>query len=113
MKKPSEDRGGGVDAAEYLPVVIALLGRIAFPETSLREVIGGKGKAAPKYISAYNKCDGTRRQTEIARESNLDPADMSKALKRWEAAGALFRVGIDAKPVKLYSLQNDGGEVGV
>lgn len=91
---------------ELLRVLIAVTGRMAIPESRLRAIVRGSGKAADKYVSAYNLCDSAHGVREIARLTALDPSNLSKAITRWVAAGVVFRLGEDARPVHLYGLSD-------
>lgn len=77
---------------QHLSAVIALLGRLQFPEEELRKIIL-PGRATTKYIEAYNLCDGTRTRIEVSKAVRLDKDDFNKAVKRWIQAGVLFDIG--------------------
>jgi len=101
-------RPSGTD--ELLRVLIGLMGRVAFPQKTLRTIVRGPGKAGDKYVKAYNLCDGTRAMREVARLADLDSSNMSKAISRWVEAGVAFKLGSDSRPVQLYRLTNAEAE---
>lgn len=81
-----------VKAAQMLEFAVSLLGRIAFKDVELKQIIlsGGGGE---KQLKAYNLCDGTRTQGEIAKAVKLDPGSFSRTVSRWESAGIAKRLG--------------------
>jgi hypothetical protein len=93
---------------DLLRVLVSVASRVAFPEERLRGLVGGRGKAAAKWVTAYNLCDGARSQGEIARRARLDPGDLSRAISRWLDLGIVFRVGSDDRPLGLYPLATAG-----
>lgn len=87
----------------YLKAMLSLLGRQAFSPSQIAEIVGiGK----EKQIDAYNACDGSRSQTEIAKSLSLDSGNFSKTVGRWIEAGIAFRIaeGSDAKLQHLYPI---------
>jgi hypothetical protein len=89
---------------ELLRVLIGVMGRVAFPPQTLRQVVRGPGRAADKYVKAYNLCDGTRSMREVGRMSELDSSNMTRAISRWAGAGVVFKLGTEGRPVHLYRL---------
>lgn len=77
------------EVTSLLRALVGLTGRAAFSEEDLLEIIGKKSN---KLLVAYNLCDGTRTQQEIARESKLDPGNLSRSMGRWIDAGIVFRI---------------------
>lgn len=90
------------ETEELLRFLIQLSARHVFPEDVLRQIIG----SSERQVDAYNLCDGTRTQAEIAKASKLDQGQFSRTASRWAEAGVLFRVGTgrDVKLLHLYSL---------
>jgi CRP-like cAMP-binding protein len=88
----------------YLRAILATVARQAFPPEKLVEIMGRN--AGEKQYRAFNLCDGTRTQADIAKELGLDPANFSKSLGRWVDAGIVIRVGEgrEVRPVHLYPL---------
>lgn len=92
------------DLDKLVPFAIGLLGRIAFPPETLEKIVmQGSGE---KQKEAYNLCDGTRKQADIAKEVGLDASNFRKTVKRWEREGVLVRIGDDGSPrlLGLYRL---------
>jgi hypothetical protein len=87
---------------ELLRFLVQLMGRHIFPEDVLRQIIG----SSERQINAYNLCDGTRTQAEIAKVAQLDQGQFSRTAGRWAEAGVLFKVGTgrDGKLLHLYPL---------
>ena len=85
----------------YLKAMLAMLARQSFPPDKLAGLVG-KGKQ----IEAYNLCDGTRTQTEVAKALSLDSGNFSKTVARWAELGVLIRIseGKETRPVHLYPL---------
>jgi hypothetical protein len=92
----------------YLRGILATVARQAFPPDRLAELVlsnvGGK-----KQIEAFNLCDGSRMQSEIARSVGLDKGSLSRSISRWIELGIVIRVGegIEAKPTHVYPLPKD------
>lgn len=88
----------------YLNAMLAMLARQSFPPEKLAALVG-KGKQ----IEAYNLCDGTRTQSEVAKALSLDTSNFSKTVARWSDAGILIRVteGKEIRPVHLYPLSKE------
>jgi hypothetical protein len=92
---------------DLLKALVNVMGRVAIPPDKLRPMIA-PGARAQKQEKAYNLCDGTRQQGEIAKKLNLDRGNFSRTVKRWEELGLLFRVGPNGNLLHLYPL---GGNV--
>ena len=88
------------DLEELVRILIQVNGRLAFPEETLRAVIGD----SQPLLDAYNLCDGTRTQSDVAKESKVDQGNFSRVSKRWIEEGILFKVGTerDMKLLHLY-----------
>ena len=91
-----------------LRVLIQLTARGVFTEESIREVVAPTGKSG-KQLRAYNLCDGTRRQAEIAKAIGIDQGNFSRLVTRWVGAGVLFRLGdgAEARLLHLYPISRD------
>lgn len=89
----------------YLRAILATVARQTFPPGQLRELIL-RGGAGEKQLRAFNLCDGTRSQSEIAKEAGLDAGNFSRSLSRWVDAGIVVRVGEgrEVRPVHVYPL---------
>ena len=75
----------------YLRAILATVARQTFPPQTILEIMGSN--AGEKQHRAFNMCDGTRTQAEIARELGLDPGNFSRTLGRWIDAGIVIRIG--------------------
>ena len=62
--------------------------------------------AGEKQLRAYNLCDGSRTQADIAKELGLDPGNFSKTLTRWIDEGIVIRIGEkrESRPLHVYPL---------
>jgi DNA-binding MarR family transcriptional regulator len=89
----------------YLRAILATVARQTFPPSTLRDLVAPAGAGGEKQIRAYNLCDGTQTQGEIAKELGLDSGNFSRTLNRWVDHGIVIRVGEgrDAKPVHVYA----------
>ena len=104
MAEPaSEPEVAQVRDSDLLRVLVALAGRIAFPPEQLLQIVG-------PYSAAYNMCTGELTLSSIARATGFDKSNLRKAILRWEEAGAIFRVGSDGLPLRLYALPTPAGE---
>lgn len=88
----------------YLRAILATVARQTFPPERILEVMGPNSNE--KHFKAFNLCDGTRSQAEVARDSGLDSGNFSKSLGRWSDAGIVVRVGEgrEVRPVHVYPL---------
>lgn len=106
----SARRGGGENPPnapteiELLRILVAVTSRAAFSKGELRKIIVSESRVPSRWINAYNACDGTRTQGEIAAVAEVDMGDLSRALVRWTSEGAVFRVGPSRLPFGLYPL---------
>ena len=87
------------EIASLLRALISLTEHTVFDQGRLLEIIG---KQSEKLLLAYDLCDGTNTQQEIARKVKLDPSNFSKAVGRWIEAGILFRVESGDKTMLLH-----------
>lgn len=88
-----------------LRAILAVTARQTFPPDRLTEIVMAKG-ASTKQVAAFNLCDGSRGQGEIAKALKLDQGNFSKTVARWIEAGVLFRLGVgrEAKLLHVYPL---------
>lgn len=68
------------------------MGRIAFTEDRIREIVTRKKKNPDKYVEGYNACDGQRTVTEIAKLVGVSQPTLSPILQEWENVGIVFVV---------------------
>ena len=68
------------------------------------------GTQSKNLLLAYNLCDGTKTQQEIARAAKLDTGNFSRTVGRWIEAGIVFRVESGDKDTLLhiYPIPNAG-----
>lgn len=95
--------------ATLLRIQVSLLGRIAFNETALTQLVC-RGRDLDKQRIAYNLCDGTRTQGEVAKAAKYDPGNFSRTVNRWLELGVLYRIpdGADSRLQHLYPLPSAG-----
>lgn len=88
----------------YLRAILATVARQTFPPEAIAELVGRN--AGEKQLRAFNLCDGTRSQGEIAKELKLDSGNFSKTLARWIDSGIAIRVGEgkETRPLHVYPL---------
>jgi DNA-binding Lrp family transcriptional regulator len=86
----------------YLRAILATVARHAFPVEEIVRIVG----AGEKQLRAFNMCDGTRTQAQIAKELGLDQGNFSKTLGRWIDEGVVIRVPVqnETRPVHVYPL---------
>lgn len=90
----------------YLRAILATVARQTYPPDTLARLVSPVRKAGDKQLAAYNLCDGTRSQTDIAKELKLDSGAFSRTVSRWIELGIVVRVGQnrDLRLVHLYPL---------
>ncbi len=88
----------------YLKAMMSLVARQTFSPERLAEIVTSQANA--KTYEAFNLCDGTKTQTEIANALKTDPGQLSKTIKRWIDEGIMLRVtdGGKDRPVHVYPL---------
>jgi hypothetical protein len=94
---------------DLLRCAIQVVGRIAMRPEQVGEVLAAKvlaAKVAAKQLKAYNLCDGTKTQGEVAKAAGLDAGNFSRTASRWVNSGVLFKIGSgrDARLLHLYPL---------
>jgi hypothetical protein len=105
---PAADAGPSANSKEQTDLLRALLhvtARGPLPPEKLREMVLG-ARGGDRQLTAYNLCDGTRLQSEIADEAGLDKGSFSRSVARWMELGVLFRIGSGkgARLLHLYPL---------
>lgn len=88
----------------YLRAILATVARQTFSPDNILKIMGPN--AGERQYLAFNLCDGTRTQAEVAREVGLDSGNFSKSLGRWIDAGIIVRIGEgrDSRPIHVYPL---------
>lgn len=85
-----------------LESLIKVIGRVAMPVDKVAEIVN----TSPKLMRAYNLCDGTLMQKDIAKKLKLDNGNLSRAMQRWVANGVAFWVGssTEARLLHIYPI---------
>lgn len=85
--------------------ILSTLARQTFPPDKLYELVVPKSSAKVNAI-AFNLCDGTRSQAEIADTSGIDKGNLSKRIQRWVDAGVVLKVpvGKTTYPLHVYPI---------
>lgn len=73
-------------------VIISLLGRIAFTEKEIGEIVKKKKRNPEKYVEAYNACDGQHKVSQVAKIAGVGQPTMTEVLKLWEEVGIIYEV---------------------
>ncbi len=89
---------------DLLRCAMQVVGRIAMRPEQIGEIVFVNANA--KQLKAYNLCDGTRTQSEVAKAAGLDNGNFSRTAMRWVEGGVLFRVGSgrESRLLHLYPL---------
>lgn len=89
-----------------LKAILATVARQTFPPTELVKLITANTGGA-KQIMAYNLCDGGTAQSEICKQTKIDPASLSRSIARWIEIGILIRIGDEQNPLHLYPVPKE------
>ena len=91
-----------------LRAILNVSARRTFPPDQLGEIVMAGG-AHLKQLEAFNMCDGTVSQGEVAKALKLDPSNFSRTVARWVDAGVMFRLGEgrETKLLHIYPLSTD------
>lgn len=89
----------------YLRAILGVLARNALPPDVLASQVG-VGSTKAKQLQAYNLCDGSLTQGEVAKMVGLDAGNFSRTLGRWTDEGLIVRTEINGqlRPVHLYPI---------
>jgi hypothetical protein len=87
---------------QLLQSLMHVVGRAAMPLDVVQHLVG-TGK---KQIKAFNLCDGTNSQTEIAKKSGLYQSNLSRSISRWIQNGVMFSIGEnkETRPLHIYPI---------
>ena len=93
----------------YLRAILGTVARQTLPPEVLERLVS-PSKTGDKQLVAYNLCDGSRSQSEIAKELGLDPGAFSRTVSRWIELGIIIRTGErrESRLVHLYPLSIEG-----
>lgn len=97
---------------QLLRAILSVTARQTFPPDRLAELVAPKKLKGDKQEKAFNLCDGTLTQSEIAKALKLDSGNFSRTVSRWADAGIVFRLGEgrEAKLLHVYPLPENGKE---
>lgn len=89
----------------YLRAILGVVARNTIPPDDLASQVG-VGSTKSKQIEAYNLCDGSLTQGEIAKKTGLDPGNFSRTMNRWVDDGLVIRTETNGqmRPVHLYPI---------
>ncbi len=92
-----------------LRAILSVTARQTFPPDKLTEIVLSK-RASAKQLTAFNLCDGTSTQSDIAKSLKLDQGNFSRTVARWVDEGVVFRIGKgrEAKLLHVYPLNKKG-----
>lgn len=85
----------------FLRAILATVARQTFSPTNILEIMGPA--ANEKQRRAFNLCDGTRTQADIAKALGLDQGNFSRTITRWIDEGIVIRVD-EKRPLHVYPL---------
>lgn len=78
-------------------LILALLGRIAFPSGELRSTVRKNKRNAQAYVRGYNSCDGRRSVSDVAGVIGVTVGTLVPILQEWERAGIIYEVETEAR----------------
>jgi DNA-binding MarR family transcriptional regulator len=95
------------EVTRWKELIISLLGRIAFKNDELKNMVTKGSKKPEKMMRAYNLCDGTTSVTEIARRAGVAQPSLTIAVDKWERSGIIFKKkkGQEVLPLRLFEIQ--------
>ena len=88
-----------------LRAILATVARQTFSPEMIQKIVAPQANSS-KWLQVYNLCNGLMTQAEIAKKVKVDPADLSKKIKKWIEAGIVVRLadGEIERPVHVYPL---------
>lgn len=88
----------------YLRAMMSLVARQTFSPDQLADLVSPQRNL--RAMQAFNYCDGTKTQGEIASELGLDSGNFSRTISRWTDEGIIIKIGAgkDTKPIHVYSI---------
>lgn len=95
------------EQSDYLlRCLVHIIGRAAMPVESVYSVVG----RGAKQIEAFNLCDGSLSQKEVAKRTGIDQGQLSRTFSRWVENGIAFWIGEgrDARLIHIYPLATTG-----
>src|SRR6516225_5242926 len=82
---------------DLLRCLLQVIGRAAMKEEDVREIVG-----SGKQLKAFNLCDGSLSQADIARRAKINDGNFSRTAARWVQSGVLFRIGVESDSTLLH-----------
>ncbi len=82
------------EGKSLLRALLSVTARLAFTEAQVSAIVAPTA-SQKKQIKAFNACDGTKSQGEVAKNLKLDHGNFSRTVKRWVEAGVVHRITID------------------
>jgi Fic family protein len=73
-------------------IIISLLGRMAFTQDEVRNIVTLKKRNPESYVDGYNACDGNNSVSEIAQIVGVSQPTISPILGHWEELGIIYEV---------------------
>lgn len=97
-----------VETNTLLRAILGMTARQAISVASLVQIVAPKA-GSDAQIEAYNMCDGSRSQSEIAKAAGLDQGNFSRTAARWIEAGIVMKLGDarDATLLHIYPIPRD------
>jgi hypothetical protein len=89
----------------YLRAILATIARQAIPPQTLFDIVTA-GAGGEKQVLAYNLCNGSNSQSDIAKAASIDKGSLSRSMARWAEAGIVLRFGEgnEVHPLHVYPL---------
>lgn len=81
---------------ELAACLLQVVARAAVTQDYVRDVVG----TSSRHLRAFNLCDGSLKQTDIAKKLGIDSGNFSRTVARWVESGIVFRLG-DGKDARL------------
>ena len=87
---------------QLLECLIHVIGRVAIPVEKVKEIVA----TSSKQVRAFNLCDGTKSQGEVARAVGVNQGNLSRSFAKWIQEGVALWVGegTDAKLLHIYPI---------
>lgn len=82
----------------YLKAMMSLIARQTYSPEKLKDLVSSRG--TENLLRAFNLCDGSKSQAEIASELKIDPGNFSRTVSQWIDDGIVVKVG-EGKNTKL------------
>lgn len=97
-----------------LRAIFSMTARRAIPPSELMQIVAPRGAGGDAQLAAYNLCDGSKSQGEIAKEMKIDAGSFSRTVSRWIEAGVVIRLGEppNAKLLHIYPLTKEHAREG-